>query len=326
MVCRVHFLWFWASLFLMLLLSHRQHSSSKTTIQFSSSGLRLHSNVLSNRSSQLLTAPVSSEAPASRLAANRLFSTNQGLETIGRTATDESRLDQRSSDILAHNDGSAQVGAGASRDKHLQPDTNDTKESNNVSKQQQQQQQQHPNSAVSVASSRSLEAGGNITRSSISNGSSTTMGAADESNGRLASQSNTSAVGVVGNSTASSNSSICTNTSVHSELTAYTNAVLLPVQTAAARAQKDSAYMQKLQEAAKKPINIAVMTLLMFDFPTDTTKGCQVDGIPLDCRLQNGGTEVKCCQGVSCRQRPGGVGCGVAVFQGIIPVCEWLSV
>jgi hypothetical protein len=54
----------------------------------------------------------------------------------------------------------------------------------------------------------------------------------------------------------------------------------------------DPVYRKKLEEAASKPINIAVMTGLFWNLPVSHTHGCQVDGIPLDCHIQNGGTEV----------------------------------
>jgi hypothetical protein len=64
------------------------------------------------------------------------------------------------------------------------------------------------------------------------------------------------------------------------------------VLTATARAKSDPVYRKKLEEAASKPINIAVMSSLFWALPVSHTQGCKVDGIPLDCHIQSGGTEV----------------------------------
>lgn len=63
--------------------------------------------------------------------------------------------------------------------------------------------------------------------------------------------------------------------------------------TASERTRTDPAYRRKLEQAATKPINIAVMTSLFWALPVSQTNGCQVDGIPLDCHIQSGGTEVR---------------------------------
>jgi len=71
-------------------------------------------------------------------------------------------------------------------------------------------------------------------------------------------------------------------------------ATLLVTSLAASeRTRTDPAYRRKLEQAAAKPINIAVMTSLFWALPVSQTNGCQVDGIPLDCHIQNGGTEVR---------------------------------
>ena len=71
------------------------------------------------------------------------------------------------------------------------------------------------------------------------------------------------------------------------------HSILGPVLAAAVRSRNDPFYYQKLKAAASKPITIAVMTGLFWQLPTTHTEGCKVDGIPLDCRIQNGGTEVR---------------------------------
>jgi hypothetical protein len=70
--------------------------------------------------------------------------------------------------------------------------------------------------------------------------------------------------------------------------------ILAPVLLAHERAKTDPVYREKLRQAAAKPINIAVMTSLFWGLPVEGTKGCSVDGIPLDCHIQNGGTTVCC--------------------------------
>ena len=71
------------------------------------------------------------------------------------------------------------------------------------------------------------------------------------------------------------------------------HSILGPVLAAAVRSRDDPDYYQKLKAAASKPITIAVMTGLFWQLPTTHTQGCKVDGIPLDCHMQNGGTEVR---------------------------------
>jgi len=48
----------------------------------------------------------------------------------------------------------------------------------------------------------------------------------------------------------------------------------------------------KLEAAASTPINIAFMTSLFWELPQGRVRGCQVDGIPLDCRIHMGGSKV----------------------------------
>jgi hypothetical protein len=71
------------------------------------------------------------------------------------------------------------------------------------------------------------------------------------------------------------------------------HSILGPVLAAAVRSRNDPVYYQKLKAAAAKPITIAVMTGLFWQLRTTHTEGCKVDGIPLDCHIQNGGTEVR---------------------------------
>jgi hypothetical protein len=65
------------------------------------------------------------------------------------------------------------------------------------------------------------------------------------------------------------------------------------LQAVSVRSRNDPAYLRKLQEAARKPINLAIMTNLAWPFPINTTNGCKLDGVPLDCRIHKGGTEVR---------------------------------
>jgi hypothetical protein len=267
-----------AALLLVTFLSSLRFRHSNTAAQLVFSASRLHSEVLSNHSAQLLTAPVSYEAAAVRLAANQggnIDSSSHDSAVQGSSSGESSETAPRDGV-----NGSAWVGAGGSRDIPLQH----IRDSNITSAQQQQQRE---NFSGLIASSMVPQPGGKMTSSNVSSPSLTS------------SSNSTDAVAEKGGSSSplsSSSSSLTLNTnkSDSSELTAYTNNVLLPVLTAATRAQEDLTYIQKLQEAARQPINIAVMTTLMFDFPKDTTKGCQVDGIPLDCRIHNGGTEVSC--------------------------------
>lgn len=75
--------------------------------------------------------------------------------------------------------------------------------------------------------------------------------------------------------------------------TANKSSLISRVIKACGRAQRDPAHRTKLLQAASTPIHIAVMTGLFWQLPTDSTKGCEVDGIPLDCHIQKGGTEVR---------------------------------
>jgi hypothetical protein len=75
--------------------------------------------------------------------------------------------------------------------------------------------------------------------------------------------------------------------------------VLVPALAAAARAATDPAYLARLKQAAAAPINIAVMTSLFWQLPVHGTDGCSVDGVPLNCHIQNGGTEVSVLLGLS---------------------------
>jgi hypothetical protein len=93
-------------------------------------------------------------------------------------------------------------------------------------------------------------------------------------------------------STAGQSPSAAAPVSSSSSSVSNASSLLAPVLTASDRAHKDPVYRQKLEEAASKPINIAVMTGLFWQLPVSHTQGCQVDGIPLDCHIQNGGTKV----------------------------------
>jgi hypothetical protein len=75
--------------------------------------------------------------------------------------------------------------------------------------------------------------------------------------------------------------------------------VLVPALAAAARRATDPAYLARLKHAAAAPVNIAVMTSLFWQLPVHGTDGCSVDGVPLDCHIQNGGTEVSVLLGLS---------------------------
>jgi hypothetical protein len=68
--------------------------------------------------------------------------------------------------------------------------------------------------------------------------------------------------------------------------------VIAPVLEASARVRNEPEYRRKLEQAASMPINIAVMTGLFWQLPSTHTEGCHVDGIPLDCYIQMGGSEV----------------------------------
>lgn len=95
-------------------------------------------------------------------------------------------------------------------------------------------------------------------------------------------------------STSSSHSS---NNIFNRESTAYALELLGPLKVAATRRANDTAYLPKLQIAASRPINIALMSGLWW--AEGTTDGCMADGVPLDCRVQHGGTNVS----IACAQR-----------------------
>jgi hypothetical protein len=70
------------------------------------------------------------------------------------------------------------------------------------------------------------------------------------------------------------------------------HSLIAPVLEASARMHNDPEYRRKVEQAASTPINIAVMTGLFWQLPTTHTDGCNVDGIPLECHIQMGGSEV----------------------------------
>lgn len=120
-----------------------------------------------------------------------------------------------------------------------------------------------------------------------SSSAATTAAAAAATSAAAAAASSNEATKSSSGSTSSTSSS-----STFVPKTDVSKSLLAPVLTATARAQEDPAYRKRLEEAASKPINIAVMTGLFWNLPTSHTQGCKVDGIPLDCHIQNGGTEV----------------------------------
>jgi hypothetical protein len=53
------------------------------------------------------------------------------------------------------------------------------------------------------------------------------------------------------------------------------------------RQAQDPDYQAKLKAAVATPINVVLMTAVFWQVTAESTRGCTVDGVPLDCRITN---------------------------------------
>lgn len=55
---------------------------------------------------------------------------------------------------------------------------------------------------------------------------------------------------------------------------------------------QDPAYLAKLRAAVATPINVVLMAGVFWQITAESTRGCKVDGLPLDCRISNDTSKV----------------------------------
>lgn len=97
--------------------------------------------------------------------------------------------------------------------------------------------------------------------------------------------------------------------SSHARRSSWSKALMARFEAEKRRAQ-DPAYRAKLQAAAATPLKVVIMSGLFWEMNENSTKGCSVDGVPLDCRFTTN-------QGDVSHGSPTSSSCRQAAFSGM---------